>query len=128
MGKPAAVIGIGQTKYKRQRDLTLDGLVREAALRALEDAELTFAAIGAFSPPAYCSGPMPHCLNAASPPNIAAIWPNGSAISRWKIAARVSSSGAASIRRYADSISRILIFIVSSPVSVYRSSIRPDET
>jgi acetyl-CoA C-acetyltransferase len=47
MGKPAAVIGIGQTKYKRQRDLTLDGLVREAALRALEDAELTFADIDA---------------------------------------------------------------------------------
>jgi acetyl-CoA C-acetyltransferase len=47
MGRPAAVIGIGQTKYKRQRDLTLDGLVREAALRALEDAELTFADIDA---------------------------------------------------------------------------------
>jgi acetyl-CoA C-acetyltransferase len=47
MGRPAAVIGIGQTKYKRQRDLTLDGLVREAALRALDDAELTFADIDA---------------------------------------------------------------------------------
>jgi acetyl-CoA C-acetyltransferase len=47
MGKPAAVIGIGQTKYKRQRDLTIDGLVREAVLRALEDAELTFADIDA---------------------------------------------------------------------------------
>jgi acetyl-CoA C-acetyltransferase len=47
MGQPAAVIGIGQTKYKRQRDLTLDGLVREAALRALEDADLTFADIDA---------------------------------------------------------------------------------
>jgi acetyl-CoA C-acetyltransferase len=47
MGRPAAVIGVGQTKYKRQRDLTLDGLVREAALRALEDAELTFADVDA---------------------------------------------------------------------------------
>jgi acetyl-CoA C-acetyltransferase len=47
MGNPAAVIGIGQTKYKRQRDLTLDGLVREATLRALDDAELTFADIDA---------------------------------------------------------------------------------
>jgi acetyl-CoA C-acetyltransferase len=48
MARPSAVIGIGQTKYKRQRgDLSLDGLVREAALRALEDAELTFADIDA---------------------------------------------------------------------------------
>jgi len=48
MGRPAAVIGIGQTKYKRQRaDLSLEGLVREAALRALADAELTFADIDA---------------------------------------------------------------------------------
>jgi acetyl-CoA C-acetyltransferase len=48
MGRPAAVIGIGQTKYKRQRaDLSLEGLVREAALRALEDAELSFADIDA---------------------------------------------------------------------------------
>ena len=37
-----AVVGIGQTKYsKRSADVSLDGLVREAALRALEDAELT---------------------------------------------------------------------------------------
>jgi acetyl-CoA C-acetyltransferase len=36
-----AVVGIGQTKYARRRgDVSLDGLVREAALRALEDAEL----------------------------------------------------------------------------------------
>jgi acetyl-CoA C-acetyltransferase len=36
-----AVIGIGQTKYARRRgDLSMDGLVREAALRALEDADL----------------------------------------------------------------------------------------
>jgi acetyl-CoA C-acetyltransferase len=36
------VVGIGQTKYKRQLPVTLDGLVREAALNALEDANLTF--------------------------------------------------------------------------------------
>ena len=48
MSRPSAVVGIGQTKYKRRRDdLSLDGLVREAALRALEDAELTFADIDA---------------------------------------------------------------------------------
>jgi acetyl-CoA C-acetyltransferase len=43
-----AVIGTGQTKYsKRRGDLSIDGLVREAALRALEDAELTFRDIDA---------------------------------------------------------------------------------
>jgi acetyl-CoA C-acetyltransferase len=43
-----AVIGTGQTKYsKRRGDLSIDGLVREAALRALEDAELTFKDIDA---------------------------------------------------------------------------------
>jgi acetyl-CoA C-acetyltransferase len=41
MAERCAIIGIGQTKYARRRgDLSLDGLVREAALRALEDAEL----------------------------------------------------------------------------------------
>ena len=41
MAERCAVVGIGQTKYARRRgDLSLDGLVREAALRALEDAEL----------------------------------------------------------------------------------------
>ena len=45
---PCAVIGVGQTKYKRRRDdLSLDGLVREAALRALDDAGLDFADIDA---------------------------------------------------------------------------------
>ena len=48
MAQQAAVIGIGQTKYKRKRDLSIDGLVREAALRALEDAHLTFKDIDAF--------------------------------------------------------------------------------
>lgn len=48
MAVPCAVIGIGQTKYKRRRDdLSLEGLVREAALRALEDAGLEFADIDA---------------------------------------------------------------------------------
>jgi len=43
-----AVIGTGQTKYKRRRgDLSIDGLVREAALRALEDAELDWKDIDA---------------------------------------------------------------------------------
>lgn len=43
-----AVVGIGQSKYsKRREDLSIDGLVREAALRALEDAELRFSDIDA---------------------------------------------------------------------------------
>ena len=43
-----AVVGIGQTKYAQKRgDVSLAGLVREAALRALEDAELTFKDIDA---------------------------------------------------------------------------------
>jgi len=47
MAERCAVIGIGQTKYSRCRRLTIDGLVREAALRALEDAERSFADIDA---------------------------------------------------------------------------------
>jgi acetyl-CoA C-acetyltransferase len=42
------VIGIGQTRYAAVRaDVSMAGLVREAALRALEDAELTWADIDA---------------------------------------------------------------------------------
>jgi acetyl-CoA C-acetyltransferase len=41
MGNPCAVIGVGQTKYAAKRgDLSIAGLVREAAARALEDAGL----------------------------------------------------------------------------------------
>jgi acetyl-CoA C-acetyltransferase len=43
-----AVIGIGQTRHAAKRaDVSMPGLVREAALRALEDAQLTFADIDA---------------------------------------------------------------------------------
>jgi acetyl-CoA C-acetyltransferase len=42
------VVGIGQTKYDAKRiDVSMPGLVREAALRALEDADLTFADVDA---------------------------------------------------------------------------------
>jgi acetyl-CoA C-acetyltransferase len=45
---PCAVIGIGQTKHATKRDdLSIAGLVREAALRALEDAGLGFRDIDA---------------------------------------------------------------------------------
>jgi acetyl-CoA C-acetyltransferase len=45
---PCAVIGIGQTKHTTKRDdLSIAGLVREAALRALEDAGLGFKDIDA---------------------------------------------------------------------------------
>src|SRR5215471_18462649 len=47
MARPCAVIGIGQTNYAKRLDVTIDGLVRVAALRALEDAELSFADIDA---------------------------------------------------------------------------------
>ena len=47
MARRSAVIGIGQTDYRKQLELTLDGLVRWAALEALEDAGLTFADIDA---------------------------------------------------------------------------------
>jgi acetyl-CoA C-acetyltransferase len=46
--KPCAVIGIGQTKHTTKRDdLSIAGLVREAALRALEEAGLTWKDIDA---------------------------------------------------------------------------------
>ena len=43
-----AVIGIGQTKHASKRpDVSIPGLVREAAQRALDDADLTYADIDA---------------------------------------------------------------------------------
>ncbi len=48
MSERVAVIGCGQTKYASSRaDVSVAGLVREAALRALDDAELNFADIDA---------------------------------------------------------------------------------
>jgi acetyl-CoA C-acetyltransferase len=48
MSNPVAVIGIGQTKYASKRpDVSIAGLVREAAQRALDDAALTYADIDA---------------------------------------------------------------------------------
>jgi acetyl-CoA C-acetyltransferase len=45
---PTAIIGIGQTKYAAKRaDVSMPGLVREAALRALEDAGMDFSDIDA---------------------------------------------------------------------------------
>ena len=46
--QPCAVVGIGQTKHKKRRDdVSLPGLVREAAQRALDDAELNWTDIDA---------------------------------------------------------------------------------
>ena len=43
MAEQCAVIGIGQTKHREsRRDLSLPGLVRDAALRALQDADMTW--------------------------------------------------------------------------------------
>jgi acetyl-CoA C-acetyltransferase len=48
MAERCAVIGIGQTKYSAKRtDVSMAGLVREAAIRALEDAEMTWKDIDA---------------------------------------------------------------------------------
>ena len=48
MSELCAVVGIGQTKYAAKReDVSIAGLVREAAGRALEDAEMTWADIDA---------------------------------------------------------------------------------
>ncbi len=46
--QPVAVVGIGQTKHQATRgDVSMAGLVREAAQRALADAEMTWADIDA---------------------------------------------------------------------------------
>ena len=48
MGNPCAVIGVGQTRYKTKRlDVSMAGLLREAARRALDDAGLTWRDIDA---------------------------------------------------------------------------------
>jgi len=48
MGQPCAVVGIGQTKHDGKRiDVSQVGLVREAALRALEDSGCTWSDIDA---------------------------------------------------------------------------------
>ena len=46
--QPAAVVGIGQTKHDTKRDdVSIAGLVREAAVRALEDAQMTWSDVDA---------------------------------------------------------------------------------
>jgi acetyl-CoA C-acetyltransferase len=46
--QPCAIVGIGQTQHKSRRwDVSLGGLVREAATRALEDAQLDWSDIDA---------------------------------------------------------------------------------
>ena len=46
--EPCAIVGIGQTHHKSRRwDVSLGGLVREAAVRALEDAHLDWPDIDA---------------------------------------------------------------------------------
>jgi len=48
MAERCAVIGVGQTKHSARRgDVSMPGMLREAAIRALEDADLTFADIDA---------------------------------------------------------------------------------
>ncbi len=41
MGRPVAIIGVGQTKHGRRMDVSYPDLVREAVLRVFEDAGLT---------------------------------------------------------------------------------------
>lgn len=47
MSPPLAVIGIGQSKQARRREVTIGALVREAVAAAMADAELEFTAIDA---------------------------------------------------------------------------------
>ena len=48
MAELCGVVGIGQTQYDAKRiDVSMPGLLREAALRALEDAEIGFADVDA---------------------------------------------------------------------------------
>lgn len=48
MAQRSAVIGVGQTKYDAKRiDVSMPGLIREAAQRALDDAQLTWQDIDA---------------------------------------------------------------------------------
>ena len=48
MAERCAIVGIGQTKYSAKRpDVSMAGLVREAAMRALEDADMTWKDIEA---------------------------------------------------------------------------------
>lgn len=48
MAEACAIVGIGQTQYAAVRgDVSLTGLIREAALRALQDADLKFSDIDA---------------------------------------------------------------------------------
>ncbi len=47
MAEKCAVVGVGQTKHDTQRDLSIPGLVREAASRALDDANMTWSDIDA---------------------------------------------------------------------------------
>ncbi len=65
MARPCAVVGIGQTDYRRQLDVTLDGLVRWAALEALEDGGMTFADIDAI-----VIGKAPDALEAVMMPEL----------------------------------------------------------
>src|SRR2546423_10459742 len=65
MARPSAVAVIGQPYYRRQLDLTLDGLVRWAALEALEDAGMTFADIDAI-----VIGKAPDALEAVMMPEL----------------------------------------------------------
>ena len=46
--EPTAIVGIGQTHHKsRRRDVSFPGLIREAAVRALDDAQMTWSDIDA---------------------------------------------------------------------------------
>ena len=95
MAVPCAVIGIGQTKYKSRRpDVSLEGLVREAVLRALDDAELTFKDIDAI-----VLGKAPDALEGVMMPELSlgdAIGAVGKPIHRVHTAGSVGASTAVS--------------------------------
>jgi acetyl-CoA C-acetyltransferase len=102
MARPAAVVGIGQTKYKRRRDdLSLEGLVREAALRALEDAQLDFSDIDAI-----VIGKAPDALEGVAMPELSlcdALGAIGKPIHRVHTAGSVGASTAISAATLVES-------------------------
>lgn len=71
MSERCAIVGIGQTKHAAVRDdVSLTGLVREAALRALRDADLRFADVDAIvlgtAPDAFEGVMMPELVFASA--------------------------------------------------------------
>ena len=105
-GHLAAVLGTGQTKHVAKReDVSIAGLVREAADRALEDAGVTYADIDAVvigkAPDMFEGVMMPELYLAEALGSSAAI-----AESDMKVAERVSIERPAGTKRFGGRLRR----------------------